>query len=1182
MVETLVNPFSGLEAKAKQPINEDLTDKKFKENIEGLLDSINNISVGGGDADSGMIGEITLGGEDNAPRYWKRRFSPLQHILNADSKNPSGFDPEAKSLKNELLTFIQSNDAGLSIGINPNNYLGERLNVAKSSKISFKIKKGVNFFSIGSTKDAGFSDSITVMIDNATPTSLGLEDENGGAAPNTFSTNVAGTFLQDTVFFYGLDGEEHIITLENTDSASKLWGVGFIEVGYRSPNPTIDESTHINTGKATVRGTEVTFADEEFEFAKLDLNGHTGAIVCDTLGALSKLDGECPAMTQVKPEEAVIFSAPVTQLPVKNTFYFPDNGICLLSTPYGNHHLFSFNGKTDASIQAHSLDNLLWQSQPTEDFTPLAGFTSATIGDATGDLNINYWGTAPILIDGTNNKLDFEITIGGVTTTHAATIASGRYAADLVPLEAAIRAAMQVVKPINGEYHIKYSSESQLWNIYVEGNEIEAFSLLLSTGLNQANSVHSTIGFADTDLTGALSYLANTEVQHLCCKALEADKVFMYSEDPRIKYSSGDAGLTDGEILDVQERLGLGQVRSMSGGSHLMQIFPDDDCCGLEVSFLQHNECGMLTFQVDDGQCLYLLQEDTSVVTSIRGSVTTAFISFPRGSRKITIREEDSPQFSLATNTVERVIFVGARQYFTKPAYEKLTKSQAVIKTFDISPVSLYATVYGHNGGTLYSPAASNDSINTITENLMTGALATNRFNSSRRRTATVGGYIEIDFTLQGDGGGIAIKTGLSGVFTRKAALFISQAVINEGTDRIQNNHMDWAANYFDQNAMQSMGLRAGTYKARFKCEHAGEFENSGIVIYDIASPQENANTVADIANTGQSIAYPINVMREVIMQDSDKRVPSWLQRSGYMEGKKSLVNYSLSGPNWINYDDTVNLIDLADGYYGSRMEQGTQGFIIQVSGFMKFVSLKDSASSVWSVNLQPFIDGIQTLNNYSQRTQVKGGSAPSVTRTSALPLSQKEFKLSCALNSGLTYTIADTRGLKNDRTIILDDGANKEKVVVASFIVGTSFTIKKAPSVVIPANVTDIEFQGFHTYKILQNDSNAATFTCFEYEPLKVSPSKAIQRRSTVFTYEKVEVTNRELGNGDSTYYPVHSDGVVGNWTTSTIQVIGKTAASSFSLGQDLKNISIGAGSMSLKISSERLVPVLDEKERF
>jgi len=1175
---------------AKSPINQllmygnaSLSKGGVKFNFDALSDRVIALEAGGGGggggaSDTGAIGKIILGGETNEPIYWKRRFHPLQHMLNADSKNPSGFDPEGKSLKNELLQFIQSNDAGLSISADNNTYLGQLLVVAKGSSISFKIKKGVNFFNLGTTNTIASADNITVLIDGQTPSSLGLIDENGNAAPNTYSINSATILYQSSKFFYGLNSESHTVQIINNDSASKVLEFDFIEVGFRSENPTIDESIHINAGKASIRGASTAFPDSEFSFGKTELNGHTGAIVCDTAGVLTKLDGESPAMTQAKPEEAVTFSSPVTQLKVKNNFYFPANGICLLSTPYGNHHLFSYTGKTDTAIQSHSLDALIWQSQPTEDFTPLAGFGSTSVGTATGDLNINYWGTAPILIDSTNNKLDFKITIAGVTTTHAATVANGRYAADLVPIEEAVRSAMQTAKAIHGEYHLKYNDTSQLWNIYIEDEEVENFELLFSSGVNVANSAHTTLGFSGTDLTGSGSYLATTEKQHLCCKVLEKDVSYMHVEDPRIKYSATQTLGSESNLRDISDKLNL-PYRHMTGGV-MVQIFPDDDCCALELNFIVDDQAAMMTVQIDDGQALYLPQLDRihALSTTVRGSIVSCIVSFPKGSRKITIRNETDVEFSIGADATNRLIFAGARQYFNRPSYEKLTLSQAIIKTLEVSPINLYATMYGHNGGVLYSPAAQDDNVNTVAE---TGSWAGSSwfgFNFNDRETSTINDYVDFNITLIGNGGGFFLRTmNRSTDGTRKCAMFVSQAAINETTDRVSNFHSKWVSDVNDQDGIYLLGLPSGTYNIRLKNEFAGRFVCQGFGVVDTVEPQENANTISDINNTGQSISFPINVKREVIQQDSSKIVPAWLTRSGYKEGNVGHVNYSLNSPIFVNHDDIAALKNAdADAYY-AYMSEGILNAAVSISGFFKSVVLKTGNLSGHDALSQAFINGVQTLNTFSLAVQVKGGAAPTSTAESFTNLNQKLFKLSCTHNAGLVFNISDTRGLKNNAVVILDDGANKEKAVLGSFVVGVSYTIKKALTTVIAANVVNIEFQGFHNYKIVTGSASIFVANCFEYEPLKISPSKALQRSALEFEYEKVSITHDYINN-DDLYYPVHSDGVVGNWATSTIEKI-KGDGLLYDFPQDLKNVQ-GAGAV--KITSERVVPVINEQERF
>lgn len=1174
---SLLHPFAGTETKAKEPINEDLMDLKIRENLEDLAIQIDAIPSGGGGAgSSGEVGQIISGGETDEATYWKRRFHPLEQMLHADPKNPSGFDPEGNSLKNEMLEFIQSNDTGFNVNTTATAYLGQLLEISKDSVLTFKIKKGLNFFSFGLTTAASLCDNATILIDGATPTSLGLVDENGDAAPNTLTSVTAITYFGTVFSYYNLDGEEHTITIKNTDSASKLLDLEFVEVGYKSDAPTINEVVQITAGKASVRGSEVTFNEDSATFSKLGKNGHTGSIVLDKLGTLTSLNGESPAMTQAKPEVEVDFSSNVTQLGVKNNFYFPDNGICLLSTPYGNHHLFSYGSKTDAAIQSHTFNDLLWQSQPTESFIPLDNFSGA-VGTATGDLNINYWGTAPILIDATNNKLDFSITIAGVTTTHVATIASGRYSANLVPLGKAVREALQTAKPLNGDYYLKYNSKSQLWNIFVKDIQVENFQLLFATGVSFGNSIHTTIGFADTDLAGDNSYSATIPVQHLCCKVLEKDSVFMYAEDPRIKYASV-GGAKSATILDIENRLGIGSVRVLSvGAGNFMQIYVDKTCSALEVNFAMDLNGSMITYQIDDGPCLYLTQNDTTISDSvIRGRIITSLISFPRGSKKITIRNETTGAFELV-DSANDLAFVGCRQYFTKPAYEKLTLEESVIKCFEISPVSLYATIYGHNAGTLYSPNASDDNINTITESgSWAGFTSPAQFNRGYRNSGTTGDFVDVNFTIAGDGGGVAMKLQIASGNSLKVAMFISAGAIVEATDRVYNLHSRWATQHYDQDAIGLLGLLAGTYTVRFKNEQS-VIRNSGFVVYDTVPPQEGANTVTDINNTAQSICYPINVIRESVRPDNGGRVPTWLERSGYREGRVSDVNYGISVHGLVDYDDSASLISqVSTAYYGSYLGGGAiLGNSYNLTAFMKSVSLLNQSFLGGSASSSIFIDGVQTLNNYDVAVNVKGGSTVN-GRASHARMMQNSFSLPCTHSAGLVFNITNTRGLKNNRVIILDDGTNKEKAVIDSFIVGTSFTIKKSLTTVVAASVIRAEYQGFHNLKLVANTTGAFEISCFEYEPLKVTVSDALIRKFDT-EWEKVSITHDFVAN-DDLYYPVHSDGVLGNWNTSTITLI-KGDGNSFDFPQDLKNIQ-GIGIV--KITSERLVPILKEQARF
>ena len=1178
-------PIDPTQTDKDSPVNVSLMDlvRTNFDDHEARIQSLESTSGGGGgSADSGAYGAVTSGGETNEGKYWKRRFHPFENKLSQDKDGAAVFDPEGKLLKNELLTFLESNDSGISRGgADIYTYLGAWMRINKDSSISFKIKKGINFFALTFSTFSTSTDNITVTIDGNTPTSFGLVDENGAAAPDNFTTVTASQYYQVPFFYYGLDGEEHVVTITNNDSGSNFAVFDSVEVGYRSEDFTISEEILIKEGKAAVRGSEVSFDESVLSFGKTDKNGHTGSIVCDSGGALSVIDGESPAMTQVKAQEAVAFSGSVTTLPCKNTWYFPSNGICLLSTPWGGHHLFSYNAKSESTIQTHSLDGIIWQSKPNTDITPLSDFDSA--GDAIGDLNINYWGTAPIVITSGNNKIDFEITIDGVTTTHVATIPVGNYAADIVPLSKVAREAMRSAKSFRGDYEFFYNPESRLWSIGVTG-EADSINLLFNSGVNQANSIHPTLGYPDTDLNSKKSHISTNEVQHLSAKVFLESNDYIDASGPNVKRSATGTGDLYTSASDLEDRLGSGKI-FINSGATLIQIYPDDDCCGIRLDFPMIQDGAMLTAQIDEGQFIYLCQNDWGVSSPERGKMISGFLSFPKGSRKISVRVESQNPFEII-DSVQRMAFAGAKQYYSKPAWEKLTSDQAIIKEFEIAPISLYRTDYSGISGALYSPAVSDDQINTITES---GSWLADTsvfvFNRSGRYTATDGDYVDIDFTVVDSGGGVALKYYIDSGRPTGMEFYLSASAINESTDLIQVNNQVWSTAYYDQSAFTYLGLPSGTYILRVKkpAGSGGNMYYNAIGIIDGTHPQANANTLTDINNTGQGLAYPINVKRVLCANDDMQKVPSYLERRGYKEGKVGLVNSNWISPGHTNYDDNASLITRSDLWYGNESGDNGVGVSNTLSAICKSVTSWVGAFSTRDPSSQCFIDGVQTLNTSSQGVQVKGGTSPTGTRASASPLFQKEFDLACSFSAGDTFTMSDTRGIKNDLKVRLYDGTNYEDVYVVSFVVGTSITLTSR-SVVVDANVISVSFAGFHTFKTVSGTASDYFVNHFEYEPLTISPSIYRKRLASTFKYEKVSRKFEAVANGGDMYYPVHSDGVYGSWKTSTIEIIGQSGTvSAYSFPEDLKGISItGGGTLDVRITTERNVPVLDDEELF
>jgi len=247
----------------------------------------------------------------------------------------------------------------------------------------------------------------------------------------------------------------------------------------------------------------------------------------------------------------------------------------------------------------------------------------------------------------------------------------------------------------------------------------------------------------------------------------------------------------------------------------------------------------------------------------------------------------------------------------------------------------------------------------------------------------------------------------------------------------------------------------------------------------------------------------------------------------------------------------------------------------LSVSGFFKSVCDMTKCFSTNGNDSQAFVDGIQFSNSHSDRVQVKGGAAPSATRASVSRLSCKEFKLSCSFSSGDTFTVTDTRGISVDRNVLLYDGTNYENVKVTAVVAGVSFDVS-ARSVVVDANVERVDFQGFHTFKIVNNTSLDHDISAFEYEPLTISPSKYMDNISSEFITEKISRRFKGLTDGSSVSFPTHTDGIQGNWMTSIYETIRQSGTVTAYDLSDIKNISItGGGSLDIKITSIRKVKV-------
>ncbi len=813
--------------------------------LESGIDANNLIT----DAEK-KFAKIVAGGDDNIAKFWKVRHHAMMSSI-GNGANPEAADFEQIKSNDRFMSDPNFNIASTMVS-NAQAYLANAYLIEQNEQMQFRIKKGENFFWIGIYLAVANATVFRVYVDGVNVNTVGLVDELGVTVPSSFSASAATTQYGKNFQFYGLDGEEHIITIKNENATALEVPLQYIDVGFRPNDYALDHTMSISAGAASVNEVTTSFNESTFTFSRPGeglANGYTGMVKIDQAGTLTAVDGLSPASTQVKPQSTLAFSSgPVTTLPVKNNFAFPTNGICLYTSANGETFPFSYSGKSDPSPANQSLDGVIWQRQPVADYTPLVrptgtkristitntnagnsanfdvvgaarkitiwqarplighyfwinvvgganvqfdpggastvteghkvdilttdsandvatkirnaiaavsehftatvltnvvtvtntqdGAVTATSTTATGvtvatptagvnptyavnswrgDARIEYWAKAPIQITNSNNKVDFQITVNGTTTSHTATLANGYYSADLIPLEKAFVDAMNAAKSIRGNYFLKYNKDSQFWTIGVSGDEQTEIRFLFSTGANAANSLKTVIGFT-ADLTGKRSYLSLLPKQHTAQRVYQPDSSFRPTEHPSIKYSWAlSAQVTIAEADQLLVDLGLPSYRRQASAGNIFYIYPDDDACGMTLTFMREDVSVYITYQIDDQDITYLAQMDRPADTAspTKGTAVSCFISFPKGSRKIAIRPEANTWFQMESTTTYMTFF-GYRQWFTKPPWETLTLTEKVLRCVEVNPIRLFGTNYGHHTD-VYVPT-TNDNLNTIVE----------------------------------------------------------------------------------------------------------------------------------------------------------------------------------------------------------------------------------------------------------------------------------------------------------------------------------------------------------------------------------------------------------------------------------------------------------------------------------
>jgi hypothetical protein len=1131
-------------------VDESLMSGKIKNDLDDLdarTTALEALSGGGSVAAAAvedLFADIVAGGDDDIAKFWKVRHHVMMNT-NGLGVNAEGQDLEERDVMERF--FHDPNFTAVSsMQANASAYLGNYYLVEQNEQVQFRIKKGENFFCIGTILAASHATVFRVYVDGVNVNTYGLVDENGVTVASSFSSNNATTQYTKLHHFYGLDGEEHVITIKNENATALEVGLNFIDVGYRSEDYAIDHTVHIKAGAANVGGIAADFTEGSYSFTKPSeglANGYTGMVKISQSGTVTAIDGLSPASTQLKPRVAVTFTSPVTSLSVKNHWYFPSNGIAMFCHPSGENYFFSYASKNQPGGPAsQTLDGIIWQAQPTENFTPLPDIASLATNTFRGDGRIEYWAKPPIFIDGTNNKIDFQVTLDGVETSHTATIPGGYYAADIVRIGKAAVDAMKLAKPLptGHKYFCEYNSRSQLWTIGAEGDRLSKINFRWSTGANSATDFGVVLGFS-SDVIDATSYLSPLIKQHLARRVFVADENRRDSEHPSVKYS-WDAGL-NAPIAEADQIL---QINSLSGYRRQADttrlfyvIYPDEDCCGLSLMFMREDLGSYVTYSIDDGDEVYICttQRPADSSSPTRGTLVHSFISFPKGSRKISIKAGFQAWMDI-DSVANFHTFFGYRQYYTKPQWEMLAPTEKILKVFEVNPIRMFATAYGHNTA-LYTPQPTNDNINTITESgVWTQNTITTVWNQRTRQTVAAGAYVDIEFVLTGNGGGIGVRRYHTTATTRRAEFFLAAGAITESTDLVDFITTDEVSTYYKYD-FQHLGLPAGTYTLRMKQLDTQALINNGIIIYDTVLPQINARTLSEVSNTGQSVSYPINVRRREASRYQSFRQPSYYAEGSYKRGIVHHGDFLASAITVLNRDESADVVEEADTWWCAQNATNA-GEYFGYRTFCRSLCAQLAHLSTYSTVIQPQLDG-RNLNTIAANAQVKGGFAPSATRYDSSVSVFNNFEFVITFSAGLTYNMTDTRGLKTGMKIILTDGTSFEENYIASFVTDTSFTLAKALTVLTDSAVNKIFFHGFHNLRMSSGDAADWYMNAFVYEPLPLEESilptrvQTEKREETLFLNSSVaavvliaatRVTQRMP-------FPIHSDGEEGTFYT-------------------------------------------------
>lgn len=1205
-------PIGSGQTDAKSPIDEQLMDVGVRQNFDDHEARILSLEGGGGGGGGGAaateeenrLASVLAGCQTNLAKSYRRVYHVLTNLnRHGGEPNPEGFDPANNS---DILWIGHpevTNAVALYSNELDNRYMkGSAIGINTNGKIAFKLRKGLNYFATIATKNVS-GGTVSITINGQTLSTAGITDETYAARTDTFTYTASKTLYGSTEYFFGLDpSRENYVEIEVT-TAVAVWPFEGVEVGFLAkPGEFANDLTmRLNPGRLNVRGTSVNVNQGDFTFESGGFMGRTDALKSSNTGTVTVLKGAQPAFTQARAGVNIPFSggAP-TSLSCKSVFDFPATpAFLMIQHPLGEKYIASYTGKT-GDVKG-SLDGMIWKSAPNVDFTPLNNFTGTNPGDSTGDLSICTWAEGGMHVQaGTNDRVDFQITIDGVQTSHNATIAPGLYSADdLLPIEAAFVAAMEAEKSLSqGQYFLKYDQESHRFVAGVQNNqEVTEIQFLNNTGANEASSfLKQLCGYADADLTGSLSYLATSETEPLPTYIYEYEDQFWSAEDPRILWAQQNTDVSGNvQWQDVQERLGFGSIRLLNtNNDYSCRIYLDDDAAGIILTFPENRRHRHYTVCYNNMEQVYAIDPEGPSVDEVnftRAKLTSYFYPVPKcgdgqnkqGGRFVTVRMHTTSNLTLNNAVSAITSFVGARQVFTKPAIEALTTTEALIPTSvtEVMPESYFVTPYGPE----YSPTTG-DNIDTITN---TGAWSFGSdgvaWDGRFAQTTTNGDDSSVTFTIAEDGGGIMFMARTEINRTNNAELYIVSGAAKSliAANLITRVSLtDPSRSAYDCWQFMVRGLPAGQYTASLvnngnAVGNVLEYYSIGII--DKAIP-DNATVAAGIANTRMGISWPMHTRVYHYARGGEERVPINYRGSGYREGIRTM-DYA--------YQDVTEQNRIDDGAVavGIVSWMGIDEFVDTAQAVNSRCRVLDHCRSLtwWGANnsslttsIQPQINGINDANNINSQTATKNGGGS--TTQVYTPLYSRHFReaLNADMPNSTTINLTDTRGFRvGDVINVYADGQTTEKVKVTAVTAGVSITVQVISNFAnfTTANNAYVENFGLHTLDLENQNATAWYLGYFALEPLPLLPSRYVERRKKSLNKigEVATIFFEGVSNGDDLFYPSFpSDGRPATWLESSISVTAKSdAASTYDIDKNLKDITVSSGTIDIKITAVR-----------